>query len=509
MKRGILSAFVSGALALLVVGCQCTPAGTGAAPTPAPAPAQTYVAGSSTSTAIYPYNCGACGVLRVEKSVPAEVQLGEAFDYQIKVTNLTNGPVQNVVVSDAMPAGFKVLSSTPKATSTAGGVSKWALGAMNGGESKYIRVSGSATQTGSLEYCGDATFEIPNCVTTKVVEPALKVTVSAPESVLICDPIPIKYTVTNSGSGVAKDAKVTSALPKGVVASDGKTNLVFPVGNLMPGQTQELSATAKATKTGKFAIPVKGDAAGGLTADAAPATVTVKEPKLTITKQAPKRLYLGRQMTYEITVKNVGDAPADNTVVTDTLPAGVNFISASDGGVHSVGTVKWALGALYPNKSKALTVTVSASGVGDLRNVAKAEAVCTKAVSATASTNVKGIPAILLEVIDVSDPIPVGSNEEYIITATNQGSAVDTNIQIVCTLEANETYVSSSGATIGKAAGNVITFAPLPSLAAKAKAEWRVVVKAAKAGDVRFKVKMDTDQLTRPVEETEATHLYQ
>lgn len=509
MKSRIISALVSGVLALFVVGCQCTPAGTSVAPAPAPAPAPVaYAAPGSTSSVVYPYNCAACGVIRVEKSLPAEVQLGEAFDYQIKVTNLTGGNVQNVVVTDAMPAGFKVLSATPKPDG-AGNPTKWSLGTLKGNESKYIRVSGSATKTGSLEYCGDATFEIPNCVTTVVVEPALKVTVSAPESVLICDPIPIKYTITNSGTGVAKDAKLTSDLPNGLVTSDGKSNLVFPVGNLMPGQTKNLSATGKAKQTGKFTIPVKGSATGGLTADGAPATVTVVEPKLTITKTAPKKLYLGRQMTYQVTVKNVGDAPADKTVVTDTLPAGVSFVSASDGGVNAMGTVKWNIGALYPNKSKTMSITVSANDVGDLRNVAKAEAVCTKAVSATTSTNVQGIAAILLEVVDVADPIPVGSNETYVITATNQGTAIDTNIQIVCTLEPNMTYVSSSGASSGSAAGNVITFAPLPKLAAKAKAEWRVVVRAVKAGDVRFTVTMDTDQLTRPVQETEATHLYE
>ena len=54
-----------------------------------------------------------------------------------------------------------------------------------------------------------------------------------------------------------------------------------------------------------------------------------------------------------------------------------------------------------------------------------------------------------------------------------------------------------------------MVFAPLAKPAPKAKAEWRVVVKAVKAGDVRFKVTMNTDQLTRPVEETESTNLYE
>jgi uncharacterized repeat protein (TIGR01451 family) len=122
---------------------------------------------------------------------------------------------------------------------------------------------------------------------------------------------------------------------------------------------------------------------------------------------------------------------------------------------------------------------------------------------------VKGIPAVLLEVVDLVDPVPVGGQTTYVITATNQGSMAGTNITIICTLEDNEQYVSSSGATNGTVDGKTVKFAPLPSLAAGAKATWQVVVKAVKAGDVRFTVKMNTGEFERPVDETEATNLYE
>jgi hypothetical protein len=57
--------------------------------------------------------------------------------------------------------------------------------------------------------------------------------------------------------------------------------------------------------------------------------------------------------------------------------------------------------------------------------------------------------------------------------------------------------------------GKTVTFAPLRRLEPGAKATWRVVVKGARAGDVRFKVSMHTDQLALPIEHTEATHIYQ
>jgi uncharacterized repeat protein (TIGR01451 family) len=120
---------------------------------------------------------------------------------------------------------------------------------------------------------------------------------------------------------------------------------------------------------------------------------------------------------------------------------------------------------------------------------------------------VQGIPAILLEVIDVSDPIEVGKTETYVITVTNQGSAPDTNIRIVATLDDQE-FVSSSGTTRGAAQANQVVFEPVASLAPGKQATFQLVVRCLKAKDVRIKFSMTSDQLTSPVEETEATRVY-
>ena len=121
----------------------------------------------------------------------------------------------------------------------------------------------------------------------------------------------------------------------------------------------------------------------------------------------------------------------------------------------------------------------------------------------------KGIPAILLEAVDVRDPVEVGANETYVITVTNQGSAMDTNIKIVCTLGAQQEYVSSTGPTTASVDGKTVTFALLASLAPKAKTTYKVVAKGIKAGDVRFKVQLTSDQLKVPVQETESTNIYE
>jgi hypothetical protein len=68
--------------------------------------------------------------------------------------------------------------------------------------------------------------------------------------------------------------------------------------------------------------------------------------------------------------------------------------------------------------------------------------------------------------------------------------------------------VSSAGPTRAAVDGKTVKFAPLATLAPKAKATYRVIVKGTKPADVRFKVQLTSDQVSRPVEETESTHVY-
>jgi len=234
----------------------------------------------------------------------------------------------------------------------------------------------------------------------------------------------------------------------------------------------------------------------------------VHQPVLAITKTGPDRLFLGRPGTYQITVTNKGDAPAVDTIVEDTIPEGVQGVKASSGGSLSGSKIVWQLGTLAINASKTVSVTYTPSKGGTYTNVASAAAVCADAVTATVRTGVEGIAAVLLEVVDVEDPIEVGAQETYIVTATNQGSAPDHNVQITCVLEDAQEYVSSDGPTRATAEGRTIRFAPLSVLPVGQKATWKVVVRALQAGDIRFQTIMNTQELGRSVEETEATRQY-
>lgn len=492
---------------LVAAGCCGPPPKMAPAPKPAPKPmALCPGPGMTGVSATLPAGNPDCDVVRVVKCAPAEVIAGQPFDYTVRVTNMTRATLEDVVVTDTVTSNVKVAGSSPQATMT-GETLKWAVGQMKAGETKTFVVRASAAGPGVLRNCVHVTFKMPEvCLTIRAVRPALKIEKTGPEIVTVCDPVTYRVVVTNTGSGPAHNVVVTDTMDEGMTTLDGKNAASFSLGTLAAGQSREIAVQAKAAKAGKFTNKAAVTAEGGVTA-AAEASTTFVQPALAVTKTGPAMRYVGRSATYDITVKNTGTVDARNTVLTDSIPAGTTLVSAEPKGQVSGATIVWAMGTIPSGESRSAKVTLTLNEIGTVRNSAVARAHCAEA-SAQATTKVEGIPAILLECVDNPDPVEVGTNTTYTITVTNQGSTPDTGIKIVATVPDEEEFVSADGPTKFEAKGKTVTFAPLASLAAKARATYLVVVKGAKPGDARFKVVLTSDWLKTPVEETESTHVY-
>ncbi|MCY2932499.1 MAG: hypothetical protein NTV86_23990 [Planctomycetota bacterium] len=236
---------------------------------------------------------------------------------------------------------------------------------------------------------------------------------------------------------------------------------------------------------------------------------TVRQPMLTVAKTGPQTRYVGRPVSYTISVKNTGDGEARETVLIDTVPPGMTLTGVTEGGRQGGdGKITWNLGTLAPGAEARVAVSGTAGGAGMLSSSVVARARCAEG-SASAVTAVQGVAAILLEMVDDPDPVEIGTTTTYTTTITNQGTAADGNIVVKCVIPEEETFVSTSGPSRETVEGQTVTFAPLPSLAPKDKAVYKVVVKGVKAGDVRFKVLLTSDMMTSPAMKTESTHIYE
>ena len=118
-----------------------------------------------------------------------------------------------------------------------------------------------------------------------------------------------------------------------------------------------------------------------------------------------------------------------------------------------------------------------------------------------------GIPALLLEVVDMVDPIEIGEEETYLVKVTNQGTADANNVSLAANFDGME-FVGIEGESQGQLQAGTLKFDTIRSIGSKESVVWKVKVKGNREGDLRFKVSMTSDELSQPVEEAESTFVY-
>jgi len=242
----------------------------------------------------------------------------------------------------------------------------------------------------------------------------------------------------------------------------------------------------------------------------------VRQPKLDVTVTGPEKEYINKTATYQVTVKNNGDAPARHAVLGIDAGSGATVGTVAVGsGNNNDAQVAAAyrkegtdLDAIAPGETKTATVTIRANQEGRVEVKATAVANCVTPVSARTTTNILTLPALRLEVIDLDDPIRVGDSVVYRVTVKNQGTGADRNVGVTATLPPELQFVTSEGPTQAKPEGQTIRLGTVETLGAGQTAVWRIEAKALRGGDVRLRVDLKSDSLGQAATETEPTRLY-
>ncbi len=217
-------------------------------------------------------------------------------------------------------------------------------------------------------------------------------------------------------------------------------------------------------------------------------TVPVDQADLEITKQASTLTPVaGGALVYTISVKNNGPDPVTDVTVRDILPAGVVYVSDSDGCVEGpVGTLTCTFGSIAVGQTRSFTVNVELDmmlAVGTvLTNTAtvfSTSTLDTNLANNTATavvTTTRAADLAIAKSASIVTPRP-GDQVVYQILVTNNGPSDATNVQVVDTLPASLLYVSSNGACVQAPVGTVTC--TIGALAAGATAGVAITVQVA------------------------------
>ncbi|HEU4454126.1 MAG TPA: DUF11 domain-containing protein [Longimicrobium sp.] len=211
----------------------------------------------------------------------------------------------------------------------------------------------------------------------------------------------VTYTVTiaNPSQFPAEMDSIVDRLPMGMVydtiapasgvtaGNSGSIPARNATGTLVwrgiPGTSYALPAFGSITLVYRATVTKAGELVNGVSAHtgtetlAADAdTVWAGTANVSVAKTGPAAAATGDTLRYFIVTTNAGGDSARRVIVSDSLPAGVTFVSATRSATHSAGVVTWpAILALASGASRTDTVVVVApAAAGTLTNVARARA---------------------------------------------------------------------------------------------------------------------------------------
>jgi len=446
---------------------------------------------------------GAVLTLGKEVSSP-EANVGVPFEYRIKVTNVTGNALDGVKVTESLDAGFTLDSTIPDGT-RAGNVLSFDLGSMGPNESKTIVLKGTGSKPGVITNCSSVTYAVASCFAIKVTQPSLALSKTiSPSMGLTCDEIVAKIVVTNNGTGTARNVIVDDKLPAGLLTADGRSALRFDAGMLEPGEAKEFEVQLKASKSGTYESEATATAAGGLTAQASPVSVVVKQPVVTIVAESPEgEQYLGRPAVFRFEVRNTGDGDCTATEVIANVGPG-EFVSADNGGGVREGKLRWNLGKLAPGESKIVSATYTMMTPGKINATAMVNGRCAEPASAASSTTVIGVADIGSLLTDTAGVTAVGVPQVYTCKVVNQGQIDLTDVTVVGTWPVELGWISQDHRVRPVQRGQMATW-NFGTLKPKQEITWTFKLQAKKAGEYVIHTSTSAKEMKNTTEMDEIT----
>ncbi len=444
----------------------------------------------------------------VEKRGPREVQVGKFARYEILVRNVGSVTAHDVELSDTVPQGTSLVSTTPPAAPGAEGELTWQLGSLEPGDQARVLVEVLPTDEGEVGSVASVRFAAKASVRSLATRPALALQIDEPDAMRIGGEVPVVITVSNPGTGRATGVVLEGVLPEGLAHRAGR-ELEFDIGSLKPGESRSIDLVLATTGPGMHRVDL-GVRADGQLEERQTVAVEVTAPTLELTAELPNRRYLQRPATCVLSMANAGTAAARSVELAAQLPPGLKFVSANNAGYYDEKNhrVLWQLEELPPAEIGSVEMVVMPIALGSQQVVAAARSPDGLSDQVAHVLEVEGVAALTFSVVDSEDPIEVDGVTEYVIRVGNQGTKPAGDVQVTASMLGDLQPLEASGPVDYRIENLTVVFDPLARLAPSEEAVFRVQARGRRAGDQRVQVQVTSADHQTPVTKEEVTRVY-
>lgn len=450
--------------------------------------------------------------IAVEKFAPEEVQVGKPATFEIVVKNVGKVPAYDVTVQDEVPRGTKFRQATPQAIQTQSGGLSWKLGVIEPSQEKVIELQLVPEMEGEIGSVAQVTFQSKAGSKSIVTQPKLQITHDAPQQVHAGDVATVRLTITNSGTGAASNLVLASEVPAGFTHEAGNS-LETKVNPLRPGETTQINLMMKAVKAGQYqqAFAIEEEDGKVVAQDAA--DIEIVAPGLQVAVTGPKKRYVERQATHNITIANPGTASAKDVDLVAYLPRGFKFVSAAPaaaGGQYDSGqhAVIWGLEELVAGASATVQLTTLPVESGDQKVRVEARSANGLTADFEQLVAVDAVSELPFTIHDLADPIEIGSETAYEIRLSNRGAKDATNVAISVAFPRDLKPIDGEGAAKATVSGDRVEFAPIDRITPGQEVVFKVRAEGLRAGDHRIAVSLTSDDQQQPLTREESTRVY-
>jgi len=426
-------------------------------------------------------NADSCssGVLAPDISIfkvcPVDMIAGESASYALVVVNNGSTVAHEVVVTDLLPAGVVFVSAMPVPTAVEGQLLVFETGDLHAGASLSISIEvlvegteGSATNSASVATSstegGLAEADNEDSCSSNLLAPDIALAKTCPVDMIAGAGASYGLTVSNLGTTTAADVVVVDTLPLGVAyvsampaptLVDGQT-LTFSLGDLPAGAASSITIDVlvestegmEANTATASTASVEGGQVGANNSDSCSSGFL--SPDISLEKSCPVDMVAGLGAVYTIDVGNLGTTTALNVTVTDTLPAGVEFVSSTPAPVVVDGQIlTFDLGDIESGATATIAINVAVLATeGTAINSALASTESVEGGLAGGNNGDSCSSNLLSPDLAVSKDCPVdmiaGEGASYAIDISNLGTTAAINVMVTDTLPAGVAFVSAT-----------------------------------------------------------------
>lgn len=371
----------------------------------------------------------------VSKQMADQATLNVPLTYTLIVTNEGESAAREVIVQDAIPENARVNDVKPATdflenTRTL----EWKFDELASGESQRITVEITPTGPGVLDTVATVRFKAEVKTRTVVRSPQLNLTVEAPREVKLGHEVPLRFLVSNTGDGAAREVVLRSNLPEGLHHPVGN-DLEYSVGSLEPGDEREVVLNVLAKRPGDFDY-VSEVTAAGKASDTTSMKLNIVGQQIQVVRRGPMRRYVNRSAIYENRLTNESSFDSHDVLAVETVPPGMKFVSASHEGRFNPEdrTVVWMVSRIQPEETVSLKVELLAKTAGQQESQVTVTENAGFRQAARHVTAVEDVRNVGGTIRAPDHPVAIGEVFGIDVTVQNRGTGQATGVALLVEL---------------------------------------------------------------------------